>query len=283
VRIGIGLPQQVRDVRPATIPAWAAKSEQAGFATLATFGRIAYPGVMDTVALAAAAAATNTIGLMSTVLIATAWPPTLLAKELASIDGISDGRLRLGVGIGVREDDFVVEGAGPRGLGKRLDHDLQVYRDVWGGKAVGGGPNAAVPAGTRQIPLLFGGMSPPALARMAKWGSGYVGPSVPAAMVATSFEHARTAWRKAGRDGEPHQVAIAYFALGDVDLGRKSIADYYAATPEYVDVVVSTVVGTSEGVRTVKAQFEEIGADELIFSPVTDSVDEVARLADIVC
>jgi hypothetical protein len=50
-----------------------------------------------------------------------------------------------------------------------------------------------------------------------------------------------------------------------------------------VDVVVSTVVGTSEGVRTVKAQFEEIGADELIFSPVTDSVDEVARLADIVC
>ena len=55
MRIGIGLPNQVRDVRPAGIPKWAVLAEQAGFSSLSTVGRIAYPGVTDTVALAGAA------------------------------------------------------------------------------------------------------------------------------------------------------------------------------------------------------------------------------------
>jgi hypothetical protein len=51
---------------------------------------------MDTVALAAAAGAASTIGLISHALLATAWPPALPAKEIASIDGVSGGRLSLG-------------------------------------------------------------------------------------------------------------------------------------------------------------------------------------------
>jgi alkanesulfonate monooxygenase SsuD/methylene tetrahydromethanopterin reductase-like flavin-dependent oxidoreductase (luciferase family) len=94
MKIGIGLPNQVRNVNPVIIPEWAAKSEQAGFSTLGTVGRIAYPGVMDTVALAAAAGATSTIGLLSSVLLAPVWPASLLAKEAAGIDGVSGGRSR---------------------------------------------------------------------------------------------------------------------------------------------------------------------------------------------
>ena len=57
MKIGIGLPTQIRDMDAAVIPQWASRAEDAGFSTLATVGRIAYPGVMDTVALAGAAAA----------------------------------------------------------------------------------------------------------------------------------------------------------------------------------------------------------------------------------
>jgi len=60
MKIGIGLPNQVRDVDAAILPGWEAQAEKAGFASLATIGRIAYPGVMDTIALAAAAV-TNTM------------------------------------------------------------------------------------------------------------------------------------------------------------------------------------------------------------------------------
>jgi alkanesulfonate monooxygenase SsuD/methylene tetrahydromethanopterin reductase-like flavin-dependent oxidoreductase (luciferase family) len=89
MRIGIGLPTHIRNLDAAIIPPWAARAEEAGFSTLATVGRVAYPGVMDTVALAAAAAATHTIGLTNSVMLSTVWPAPLLAKEVAGIDAIS--------------------------------------------------------------------------------------------------------------------------------------------------------------------------------------------------
>jgi alkanesulfonate monooxygenase SsuD/methylene tetrahydromethanopterin reductase-like flavin-dependent oxidoreductase (luciferase family) len=282
MRIGIGLPNQVRDVHAPVIPAWARRAEEAGFATLGTTGRVAYPGVMDTVALATAAGATTTIGLLSQVLVATAWPGTLLAKEAASIDGVSGGRLTLGIGVGIREDDFVVPGHGPRDRGARMDRDLATYRSMWAGEPVPGSPNAAVPAGGRQVPLLFGAITPAAYRRMAESSDGYIAASVPAALASGAFDAARAAWQAAGRPGQPRLVGLNYFALGDPDRGRADIADYYAATPEYQDIVVDGVHTDAESLRDAVKQFEALGADELILSPGTDDLDEITRLADIV-
>src|SRR5919112_4031533 len=165
MKVGIGLPNQVRDVRPSVIPEWASRAEKAGFSSLGSVGRIAYPGVMDTVALAAAAGATTTIGLISNIVIAPVWPAMLFAKEAAGIDGVSGNRLTLGIGLGGRPDDFVVDGLGQRGTGERLDHDLEVYRSVWRGDPVNGGEKPPLPAGTRGGPMLFCGFAPPPLAR----------------------------------------------------------------------------------------------------------------------
>jgi len=283
VKIGIGLPNQVRDVEPTVIPQWARLAEEAGFSTLGSVGRIAYPGLMDTVALAGAAAVTERIGLISNVMLTGVWPPALIAKEVAGIDGMSGGRLSLGIGIGGREDDFVAEGAGPKGLGKRMDRDLEVYRSVWAGEPVGGGTNPAVPPGTRQVPMLFGGGAPAAFARMAKWGEGYIGPSLPAAMIGDLFDAARAAWQDAGREGGPRLVAIAYFALGDVEHGKNGVADYYANLGEQgTALLASGVRGTADEVREAVRAFADLGADELVFNPTSDDVKEVARLAEIV-
>lgn len=282
MKIGIGMPNQVRNVNPAVIPAWAAQAEQAGFSTLGTVGRIAYPGVMDTVAMAAAAGATSTIGLLSGVLLGPVWPATLLAKEVASIDGVSGGRLTLGIGLGVREDDFVAEGYGVRARGKRFDRDLEIYRDVWRGANVGGDMNPAVPQGTREVPLMFGAGSPKALERMARWGEGYIGPSVPPSMAGQPFDAARAAWRDAGREGSPRLVGLVYFTLGDTELGRANVHDYYSVSAEFVDIVVGGVADTADKVREAVIQYEKLGADEVIFNPGTDDLADVARLAEIV-
>lgn len=282
MRIGIGLPNQVRDVHAPVIPAWARRAEEAGFATLGTIGRVAYPGVMDTVALATAAGATTTIGLLSQVLVATAWPGALLAKEAASIDGVSGGRLTLGIGVGIREDDFVVPGHGPRDRGARMDRDLATYRSMWAGEPVPGSPNPAVPAGGRQVPLLFGATTPAAYRRMAESSDGYIAGSVPAALASGAFDAARAAWQAAGRPGQPRLVGLNYFALGDPGRGRANIADYYAATGEYQDIVVDGVHTDAESLRDAVKQFEALGADELILGPGTDDLDEITRLADIV-
>ena len=281
VQIGIGLPNQVRDVTPATIPRWSARAEEAGFSTLATTGRYAYPSLSDTVALAAAAGATTTIGLLSAVLLAPTWPGALLAKEIAGIDGVSGGRLTLGVGVGSREDEFTVPGHGLRGRGARLESDLATYRDVWAGKPVGDGPNPAVPSGTRQVPMLFGGYSPRALDRMVRWGEGYISGALPPASTAPSFEAARSAWREAGRQGTPMLVALAYYALGDADAGRANIQDFYRLAP--ADIAANAVLHTTrETIEHSVARYADIGVDEMIFLPATDDLDDVARLADIV-
>jgi alkanesulfonate monooxygenase SsuD/methylene tetrahydromethanopterin reductase-like flavin-dependent oxidoreductase (luciferase family) len=281
MKIGIGLPNQVRDVRPAIIPEWAAEAERAGFSTLGTIGRVAYPGVMDTVALAAAAGATSTIGLLSNVLLAPVWPAALLAKEAAGIDGISGGRLTLGLAVGARPDDFVADGHGIRGRGERFERDLRVYRDVWSGHPVGDNP--AVPRGTREVPLLFGASAPAAYERMARWGQGYIAPSVLPGRAAAAFGQARDAWRRAGRDGSPRLVAIAYFAFGDVEAGRGNVRDYYR---NFGDEVASAIAAGARGgaaaVKEAVAAFGDLGADELIFNPGLDDLNEVRRLAETV-
>ena len=281
MKIGIGLPNQVRDVNPAIIPAWAQRAERAGFSTLGTIGRIAYPGVMDTVALAAAAGATSTIGLTTHVLLATVWPGELLAKELAGIDGVSGGRLTVGIGLGGRPDDFVVGGLGPKGLGKRLDRDLESYRALWTGQPVGGGDNPGVPAGTREVPLLIGGTAPASFTRMAKWGKGYIAGGMPASYAAGFFDQARAAWKDAGREGEPHLAAIAYFSLGDPDKGRVNLRDYYAVAGDYAEQVAAGMNDSADAVRAAIASFAEIGTDEFILVPATDDLDDIERLAEI--
>jgi alkanesulfonate monooxygenase SsuD/methylene tetrahydromethanopterin reductase-like flavin-dependent oxidoreductase (luciferase family) len=283
MKIGIGLPNQVRGTRPTIIPGWAARAEQAGFSTLGTVGRIAYPGVMDTVALAAAAGSTTSIGLFSNVLLAPVWPPVLLAKETAAIDAVSGGRLTLGLGIGGRPDDFVVDGLGPSARGKRFDQDLEIYRDVWKGQPVGGGPNPAVTPEAREIPILFGGGVPATFERVARSGAGYVGASVPASMVAPAFEATRAAWANAGREGSPYLVAIAYFAIGDTEQGQANVYDYYSISGEQIARFIADAVSTGPArIKETVAAFAELGADELIFNPTVGDLEEITRLADVV-
>lgn len=223
MKIGIGIPNQIRNVRAHGIPRWARRAEEAGFSTLGSVGRIAYPGVTDTVALAAAAGATSRIDLISNVLLGPVWPPALLAKEAQSIDAVSGGRLRLGLGLGGRADDFLVDGLGARGTGKRLDADVDLYRRLWRGEIPEGGANPLVPEGSREVPLLFGGMVQASFDRVARAGQGYIGASMPVGMVAGAFDGVRSAWRKAGRDGDPCLVAIAYVAVADPEGGRQRL------------------------------------------------------------
>jgi alkanesulfonate monooxygenase SsuD/methylene tetrahydromethanopterin reductase-like flavin-dependent oxidoreductase (luciferase family) len=269
-------------MRPDVVPAWAKLAEDAGFELLTTVGRQAYPGLADTVALAAAAAVTNRIELFTGLLLATTWPGPLLAKEVAGIDAISGGRLTLGVGVGQRPDDFIADGYGTEGRGARFDRDLETYRKIWTGETVGGGTNPAVPAGTREIPLMFGGFAPAALDRMARWGKGYIGGSLPAPIAGPGFEAAREAWHRAGREGSPRLLALAYYALGDSEKGKANVYDYYSATPEFAEIVAGAVCDTPAKLKETISAYSDLGVDEISFNSGTDDIDDVRRLAEAI-
>src|SRR5207244_6217793 len=110
--IGIGLPNAVRGVDRRGIVDWAQRAEDAGFSTLGTIDRIVYPNYESLIALAAAAAVTERIGLATDILIAPLRRSTaLLAKQAATIDNLSGGRMVLGLAVGGRADDFDAVGA----------------------------------------------------------------------------------------------------------------------------------------------------------------------------
>jgi len=280
MRVGIALPNAVPDV----ITQWAAEAEAVGFACLGTVGRAAFPSVMDTIALAAAAAVTTRIELISHVLLGPVWPPVLLAKEAAGIDGISGGRLTLGLGVGYRSDDFVAEGHGFSARGRRFDADLATYHQVWRGEPITGSQLPAVPGGTREIPLLFGGLTLRAIARAARWGHGFIAAIPSAQSAATSLDQVRTAWRTAGRHESPRLVAITYFGLSDPGT---SLADtryyyYYSFLGEHASNMTRDIPTTPTAVKATVTAFADIGTDQLIFLPGTDNIDDLRRLADTV-
>ena len=134
MEIGIGLPTQVADVEGKTVIEWAKRAEAAGFVSLGTVGRLVYPNYDDLIALSAAAAVTERVRLTTSVLVAPLHANVaLLAKQTASLDRLSGGRLVLGIGTGGRDDDFTASGLptaarekpAPRRTNRRNAPDLE--------------------------------------------------------------------------------------------------------------------------------------------------------------
>src|SRR5918992_2350027 len=124
--IGIGLPNSVRGVDRAGIVEWARRAEDAGFASLGTIDRLVYPSYESLIALAAAAAVTDRIRLVTDILLAPLHRNTaLLAKQAATLNSLSEGRLVLGMAPGARADDYEVSGVEMRVRGRIFDRQLE--------------------------------------------------------------------------------------------------------------------------------------------------------------
>jgi alkanesulfonate monooxygenase SsuD/methylene tetrahydromethanopterin reductase-like flavin-dependent oxidoreductase (luciferase family) len=101
--------------------------------------------------------------------------------------------------------------------------------------------------------MLFGGTAPAAIQRMARWGEGSIGGWVPAPMAAPPCDAARDAWSRAGRDGSPRLVALASYALGDGEQGRKNVHDCYSTFGDFANLVASAVCDTPQDADAVRA------------------------------
>src|SRR5438093_899284 len=206
--IGIGLPNSVREADGGNLIEFARRADAAGFSTLATIDRIAFPSYESLTTLAAAAAVTERIGLFPNVLLGPTRNPVMLAKEAASLDQLSGGRLTLGLGVGGRKDDFDAVGLGWHDRGKRWDRDLDLIHRVWAGELINGiqNPVGPAPANGEGIPIIIGGMGEAAIRRTITIGLGWTAGGMPPQQVEPFAERVRTAWKDSGRPGDPKIV-----------------------------------------------------------------------------
>jgi alkanesulfonate monooxygenase SsuD/methylene tetrahydromethanopterin reductase-like flavin-dependent oxidoreductase (luciferase family) len=284
MKIGLGLPNADRSLRHGRLLVdIARRAEELGFSTLATIGRVAYPSHEELVSLAAAAGATDRIGLMSDILLATTREPVLLAKQAATLDQVSSGRFMLGVGVGSRPDDFAVTGHGFTNRGKRLDEALDLMHRAWRGEPVPGTdkPVSPRPVNGHSVPMMFGGRADQSVSRVVKYGIGYTqGGGTPEGLKGM-MERVTQAWKAVGRSGTPQFRALTYFAIGDEshEEAQANLMDYYADWG--AAVWKGTIKSAAEAKERAEA-YEEVDCDELLVFMTAPSVVQAERLAEAV-
>ncbi len=286
MKVGIGLPNTTPGATGRLITAWAQRAEERGFSSLATIDRIAYPSFDTLTTLAAAAAVTERIGLFPDILLAPTRSTALLAKEAASVDQISDGRLMLGVGVGTRADDYELTGLGFHDRGKRFDEQLVALKAALAGEPLPGFGGVVSPAPVRPggPPLVIGGTADVAFERMVAHGIGWTAGGGPPEVVVPIVHRVREAWQRAGRDGDAYVCALSYFGIGEeqAETSKRSIMTYYSFLGERVVGFAESVPRTPDAILARQRQFEEGGVDELIWDPTVPDLDQVDRLADVV-
>jgi probable F420-dependent oxidoreductase len=241
--------------RRAVIDAVAVAAEGAGFVTLwagehvvmvdesasrypyARDGRIAVSAQADwldpLIGLSFAAAVTSRIGVATGVLLLPEHNPVIVAKQVASLDVLSGGRLTLGIGVGWSREEFDALGVPFERRGARAAEYVAAMRTIWrdavasfDGEFVRFGAIRVNPKPVRgRVPIVVGGNSDAALGRAARWGDGWYGfnlEGVEAVRERVAVLRGRT--REAGRDPAALEVAVALSAPAPADVAALSDA-----------------------------------------------------------
>lgn len=197
------------------------------------------PYVDALIALAVMAAATRRVGLGTAALVLPLRNPVVVAKQAASIDVVSGGRLTLGVGAGWLREEFEALNVPFEDRGGRLVEWMQIARDCWTGRPAGRSTKRFVlpqgivclPTPAHEIPFLMGGHSATALRRAGRLAEGWLAqqalPTLDPEELTAGAAVMRAAAEEAGRDpascrvvlrlvesaGRPDDVAAARPAL----------------------------------------------------------------------
>lgn len=293
MRLGVCLAQAGRLADPASVRSVATAAEQVGYSSVWVSDSLAVPGaartapvrgaddppaeivrVLDPLSvLTYAAAVTTRVRLGTSVLVAPWYRPALLARTLASLDALSDGRLTVGLGLGRPLDEFAATGVPERELGRRLDDALDMLGTVWGTDAPPGPPPGVAGLGGRaRPPVLLAAYTADGLDRVARRADGWNPSGLPIEMLAPMWASVRDLAATHGRDPDVLELVVqAHVTLSDQPIDGER--------PPYA--------GTVEQVAADVADTRRAGAHEVILGlrgdhDLDDALGTYARIAEAV-
>ncbi|MET8338189.1 LLM class flavin-dependent oxidoreductase [Streptosporangium canum] len=281
--IGVCLPTTIPGADGSQLIEFARRADRLGFHSLTVVDRVVYDNYDGIVALSAAAAVTERIKLVTAILLAAYRPSAVeLAKQLASLDRLSGGRLILGVSAGMRQDDYVATGADYNTRGRRLDAMIEEIREVWKGE--GPVPGVGPRPTNGDIPIWAGGHSPAGLRRAAKYAIGWISPGGPPHKYPELVTKIKELWAEEGRAGSPRMGANCYVSLGPD--GKEHATEHMLSYYSYMGTMAQHLAAgavTDEGrLRDVVDGYAANGCDELLLLSCTADPDHLDRIADVV-
>jgi alkanesulfonate monooxygenase SsuD/methylene tetrahydromethanopterin reductase-like flavin-dependent oxidoreductase (luciferase family) len=290
VEIGLTLPTMIAGVGRDVTLEWCRRIDAGPFSTLALGERIAYQNQEVFVTMAAAAALTERVRIMSTVVVLPMHSAVDVAKQAATIDVLSGGRVVLGVGVGGRDEDYRALEAPFARRHQRLDEQVALMRRVWAGTPpfADMAPVGPAPVQAGGPPLYSGALGPKAIARSAQWAEGICGFSLDPLGDdhRATFASIESAWQGAGRPDAPRHVSSFWYSLGP-----EGQTHLHAYASKYLgifgDVAARSMADlcsawSGRRVRDAIDRFEQAGCDELLLVPTSADPDEVDRLVELI-
>jgi probable F420-dependent oxidoreductase len=281
MRIGFGAPVSGAWATPGGLARFAAQAEAAGYGSLWTFQRLLVPEGY-------AAAVTSRIRLGVAVVNMPYLSPAYLAKQAASVDVLSGGRLDLGLGLGWMPEEFTAAEAVMPGRGARTGEYIEVMRRLWaGGVAEFHGEHYTIPAGRAAPlpvqrpgpPVLLGGTVPRALQRAGRLADGWITSSrTDLSRIAEGIEVVKAAAADAGRDPDRFRVICRGVVRWGAPVTVPEGGGRVPLSGSFADIRADVEWLAEQGVTEV---FYDLNWDPLVGAPDADPAGAAARAEEI--
>lgn len=287
--VGVALPQMATGLDRGRLLDWCREVDSGPFSSISAGERITFHNLDGFTLCSAAAAITERVRILVNVAVLPWHAAALVAKELASMDVVSGGRVEVAVGVGGRSQDYEALGSPFAGRHKRLDEAVFELKRLWaGGVAADGEKVGPAPLQAGGPPIMASAMGPKSLARAAQWAVGVSGFTLlgDSREAARLFRATETAWSNASRTDKPRLVTGSFVALGAnaAETLRDFAATYLQVFSPDLAKSLSEAMTLNEPSRLVDLlnQVESEGADEFIVVPATSDPAMIEKLAEVV-
>jgi probable F420-dependent oxidoreductase len=295
MKIGFGIPVSGSWATPDNVTHIAQRAEQLGYHSLWTYQRLLSPvdaawgdmyrSVMDpVVALAYVAAHTSRIRLGVAVINMPFIAPVVVAKQLATLDIVSGGRVDAGFGNGWSDEEFAATGASKQGQGRRADEFLSLLRTLWTDEIVEHAgefyqvPRMRLdpkPVQRPHPPILLGAVARPALQRAGRLCDGWVSRSrADLRTIGESVAVIRDAAEQAGRDPS----ALRFVCRGVARVRPAGRADRAPLTGSLDEIRADVDDLAGQGITEV---FFDLNFDPQVGSPDADAAASLRRADEV--
>ena len=280
MRLGFNLPQMGPAATPEAMVRVAQRAEELGYDGVWVAERLLYPiepqtpymggvprpeaykYVLDPLeSLTYVAGFTSRITLGTSTINIPYYNPVMLARRLTTLDVLSNGRLRLGLGQGWSKDEFDAVGASMKERGRRADEFISVLKEIWTTDPVEfhgefyHAPRSIIlpkPVQKPHPPIYLAAFSASSLQRTAVMANGWLSADVPPAELEPMIAGLRGMAQEAGRDPDDLEIVVlANIVLTEEPLGGQR----------------NMCNGSPDQIKADIAASRELGIDELHFDP----------------